>query len=346
MTLTKVEYIWLGGNNELRSKTKILSKKVEELKDLPLWNYDGSSTNQATGEESEVILRPCQIYHDPFNQIYNNIEKNFVVDNLLVLCDTWLPNGEPHKTNKRVLAEKIFSQRKELEPWFGMEQEFFVIDVETGRPLGFPKDVSAVPKPQGPYYCGVGGDSAHGRHFFELAETYCLFAGIPLTGKNFEVCCGQMEMQVKNQGIACADDLIMMRYILLKCSEHFKYTVDFSAKPIKGDWNGSGCHTNFSTKPMRENGGYNLILEAVDKLCKKHEEHIKVYGDDNSERLTGLHETAHIDKFTYGVGNRGASIRIPTDTEKNGCGYLEDRRPSSSCDPYLVTSKLFETCCL
>lgn len=345
--MTRAEYIWIGGNNELRSKTKILYEKVEGINDLPLWNYDGSSTAQASGDQSEIIIKPCRIYNDPFNYIYNDEKNSWVVDNILVLCDTWLPNGEPHKTNKRVLAEKIFSQKKELEPWFGMEQEFFVIDVENNRPLGFPKNpLNNLSRTQGPYYCGVGGNNAYGRNFFELSETCCLFAGIPLTGKNFEVCCGQMEMQVKNVGIACADDLIMMRYILLKCSEIFKYTIDFSAKPVKGDWNGSGCHTNFSTKPMRENGGYDLILEAINKLSEKHEEHIKVYGDDNNERLTGLHETAHINKFTYGVGNRGASIRIPTDTEKNGCGYLEDRRPSSSCDPYLVTSKIFETCCL
>lgn len=334
-----VEYIWIGGNGELRSKTKIINKGNDDseikLEELPVWNYDGSSTNQAPGNDSEVLIKPRKIYKDPFSKNSKYI---------LVLCDTWLPSGQPHPTNTRVIAEQIFKQKRELQPWFGMEQEFFVINRNNNFPIGFPSN--GFPRPQGPYYCSVGDGNAYGREYFEEAQENCLKAGINLTGKNFEVCCGQMEMQVRNEGIDVGDDMMMLRYILARTGEKYNFSLDITAKPVKGDWNGSGCHTNFSTKPMREEGGYQVILTAIEKLSMKHDEHIAVYGAGNEERLTGLHETAHISKFTYGVANRGASIRIPRDTERDQKGYFEDRRPSSECDPYLVTSKLFETCCL
>lgn len=334
----KVEYVWIGGNNELRSKTKIVKLKEGQteltLEDLPVWNYDGSSTNQAPGGDSEVLIKPQRIYNDPFNN-----EKD-----ILCICDTWLPSGEPHPTNTRYKAVKIFEQKPELEPMFGLEQEFFAIDGETKMPLGFPK--GGFPEPQGPYYCSVGTGKAFGRQFFEEAEDNCLKAGVQLTGKNFEVCAGQMEMQVCNVGIAEGDDMMMLRYILERTGEKYNIMIDINPKPIKGDWNGSGCHTNFSTKPMREEGGYAVIMEAINKLSQKHDEHISNYGSGNEERLTGLHETAHISRFDFGVANRGASIRIPRDTEKNNCGYFEDRRPSSNCDPYTVTSLIYKTCCI
>merc|ERR1712003_76136 len=102
-------------------------------------------------------------------------------------------------------------------------------------------------------------------------------------------------------------------------------------------------HTNVSTKAMREDGGLEVIKKAIYKLGAKHEEHIAVYGEGNELRLTGKFETASINDFSYGVANRGASIRIGRDTEAEGKGYFEDRRPSSNCDPYLVTGKIMET---
>ena len=212
----------------------------------------------------------------------------------------------------------VCNQKRELQPWFGMEQEFFVINRNNNFPIGFPSN--GYPRPQGPYYCSVGDGNAYGREYFEEAQENCLKAGINLTGKNFEVCCGQMEMQVRNEGIDVGDDMMMLRYILARTGEKYNYALDITAKPVKGDWNGSGCHTNFSTKPMREEGGYQVILTAIEKLSMKHDEHISVYGAGNEERLTGLHETAHISKFTYGVANRGASIRIPRDTERDRKG--------------------------
>jgi glutamine synthetase len=340
MTYLKLEYIWVGGNNELRSKTKVLKKTLvndNTLKpeELPEWNYDGSSTNQATGEDSEVLLKPVAVYNDPFRG-----ENSF-----FVLCDTWLPNGEPHPTNTRVSAKEIFDKALDKEPWFGMEQEFFVMDVNTNLPLGFPNN--GFPNPQGQYYCSVGASNAYGREFFEEALDNCLKAGLPVTGTNFEVCAGQLEIQVCSTGISQGDNLLVTRYILQRTGEKYNLNVDFRAKPVKGDWNGSGCHTNFSTKEMRENeNGYELILEAIEKLRVNHKLHIESYGNDNHERLTGLHETAHYSQFSSGVANRGASIRIPRTSEKHGKGYFEDRRPSSSCDPYVVTSLLFKTCCL
>lgn len=331
-----LEYIWIGGNQELRSKTKVIRNNIDvsDISKLPEWNYDGSSTNQADGSDSEVILKPVKVIKDPFREGYN----------YLVLCDTWLPNGKSHPTNNRIKAENIFNKDLKKEPMFGMEQEFFCINLNTKKPLGFPE--LGYPEPQGQYYCSVGSSNAYGRSYLEEVLKNCLYANLPITGVNYEVCAGQMEIQVCSTGIDAADSLILTRYILMRTGEKYFIDIDLSAKPVKGDWNGSGCHTNFSTKEMRENdNGYDLILEAIHKLSKKHDEHIKLYGDDNSERLTGLHETANINDFSFGVANRGASIRIPRETEKNKKGYLEDRRPSSSCDPYLVTSKIFETCC-
>jgi glutamine synthetase len=331
-----LDYIWIGGDNEIRCKTKVLKNISGHLllTDIPEWNYDGSSTNQADGSNSEVIIKPVSIYPNPF--LNNN--------HLIVLCDTWLPNREPHPTNTRFQSKNIFEQKLEEKPLFGMEQEFFVIDSETKKPIGFPKN--GFPEPQGSYYCSVGSSNAYGRNFLDKALNNCLKANINVTGTNFEVCPGQMEIQVCSEGISAADELIVTRYILQRTAEDFNYDIDFSSKPVKGDWNGSGCHVNFSTKKMREENGYHHILEAINKLSEKHSEHINLYGNDNHERLTGKHETSSINNFTYGVADRTSSVRIPRTTYIEQKGYLEDRRPSSSCDPYIVNSKIFETCCL
>ena len=331
--MNKVEYVWLDSNNELRGKTKIFPNSVfHSMTDLPIWNYDGSSTGQTTGTHSEIIIKPQKMYNNPFDETGK-----------IVLCDTYWPDGTPHPTNSRFRANEIFMKGLHLHPWFGLEQEFFIIDLRTKMPLGFPK--LGYPEPQGPYYCGVGAGRAYGRTFFEEAEYNCLKAGVKLTGKNFEVAPGQLEFQVFGEGLQVADDVMMLRYILSRTGEKYGLGIDFSPKPVSGDWNGSGCHTNFSYSLMREDGGYDYIMRAIKNLENRHEHHIKEYGVGNEERLTGKHETAPITEFRYGVGDRGASIRIPSQVEKDRCGYIEDRRPAANCDPYLVTSMIFDTVC-
>tara|TARA_B110001452_G_scaffold267590_1_gene278282 strand:+ start:7156 stop:8259 length:1104 start_codon:yes stop_codon:yes gene_type:complete len=349
------EYVWLDGNGELRSKAKTVeidvNNKTQNI--LPEWNYDGSSTGQASGINSEIILKPQAMCKCPFRR-----DKN-----ILVMCDTYKPDGTPLKGNNRHWAKELFDKKLDEHPWFGIEQEFFLMSNKTGKPLGF--STNKDPSPQGQYYCSVGSNNAFGREILDVFYEHCLFAGLTISGINAEVAIGQWEYQIGPlEGINAGDELYLARYILQRVTEKFDVTIDLHPKPLDGDWNGSGCHTNYSTKLMREGlleqkkvksqdskenilinvtTGLEYIETAVNKLSLKHTEHMKLYGKDNELRMTGMHETAKYDTFNYGVGNRAASVRIPNSTIKDNRGYFEDRRPASNMDPYLVTGLIFQT---
>lgn len=340
-----LEYIWIDHFGNYRSKTKIFTHDPQEngafhLGLLPTWNFDGSSTAQAPGQDSEVYIKPVYMVRDPFRRHH---------DSWLVLCDTWLPDGSPHPDNTRVKALEVFDKPEvqEAKPWYGLEQEFFFRESETGHALGMDSRLAqkAIREDiQGQYYCGVGAGSCFGRHIMDEAMTHMIDVSLNMTGLNFEVAPGQCEFQILNEGIEAGDQMHLARYILIRTAEEHGVFIDFHPKPFPElNINGSGCHTNFSTKEMREDGGMEAINAALKKLENKHEEHIAVYGKDNHMRLTGKHETADIHTFSAAVADRGASIRIPRFTNRDGKGYLEDRRPSSNMDPYLVTAKIAET---
>lgn len=330
----QAEYLWIDAIGEVRSKCRTVDASKATLKDLPSWNYDGSSTGQAPGEDSEVVIKPRAIFRDPFRP---------VGDNILVLTDTYTPGGTPLPTNTRAPAEAIFRGNTE-KPWYGLEQEYTLFNLDKVTPLGWPK--GGYPGPQGPYYCGAGADRSYGRAISEAHYKACLFAGLNIGGTNAEVMPGQWEYQIGPcEGIDAADQMMVSRYILNRVCEDFGVYCTLDPKPIeKGDWNGAGCHTNFSTEKMRKEGGFAVIEQAIRRLGAKHKQHIAAYGEGNERRLTGKHETASINTFSYGVANRGCSIRIPRSTEADGYGYFEDRRPASNCDPYVVTSMIFKTC--
>ena len=335
---TKVEYIWLDGTKpeqKLRSKTKIVdldtSIAVPKPEDLPEWSFDGSSTNQADGDSSDCLLRPVSVYIDPQR-----------LGSFLVMCTVINADGTEHTTNiryKLAMCDNISNRNKEW--WFGFEQEYVLL--KDGKPLGFPKE--GYPEPQGKYYCGVGTDRVKGREIVEQHLDACLTSGLDITGINAEVMLGQWEYQLFGKGaMETSDDLWISRYLLYRITESHGVEVELHPKPVKGGWNGSGMHVNFSTKEMRETGGKDLIMGICDTLSFYHEEHINNYGSDNEQRLTGKHETQKINTFTYGVSDRGASIRIPISTVKNDWkGYLEDRRPASNACPYKITKIILET---
>ena len=334
----RLEYIWLDAEQKFRSKTKIHRfHTVFTLADLPQWNYDGSSTGQANTRDSEVVLIPKFYCRDP----------QFEKDAYLVLCTTHVLDHYKtliaHTTNTRQYAERAFGgETEKQEPMFGLEQEFFIISRKTGLPLGF--DGTGNQAPQGPYYCGVGAGRAFGRHFVNEVVQLALAAGLPVTGSNFEVAPGQAEIQICGTGINAADQLTILRYLLVITGEkkNYNYEINFDPKPLKGDWNGTGCHINISTKAMRE-GPMENIMSAINCLKATHSKAIQIYGEGNSERLTGKHETSSIDEFTWGVADRGASIRVPRHVLADGKGYIEDRRPAGNVDPYLALALIMNS---
>ena len=332
----KLEYIWLDGTEptaQLRSKTKIITefdKTVSGPSGCPVWGFDGSSTNQAPGNNSDCVLKPVKLYNNPMGE-HNSY---------LVLCEVWNVDGTPHKTNTRYKLQELCNINDYIKEWVGFEQEYTLYDKDTDRPLGWPYE--GEPAPQGDYYCGRNV----GEHIVKEHINRCIEADISICGTNAEVMLGQWEYQIgTGSSLEMCDDLWVARWLMEKICDGHNVSVSLHPKPVEGDWNGAGCHTNFSTREMREDGGYKYITKACNKLEKTHKEHMEVYGEDNEKRLTGLHETQAIDKFSWGVSDRGASIRIPWQVEKDGYGYLEDRRPSANCDPYRVCKRLIETIC-
>ena len=338
MSKVKLEYIWLDGYNpeqNIRSKTKVIdSKEIEggmKVENLPVWSFDGSSTNQASGDNSDCLLQPVYLVNDPTRE-----------NGYIVLCEVLNPDWKPHTSNTRHKLRKISKVANKHKFWFAFEQEYVLTNIQD-RPLGFP--TIGYPEPQGKYYCGIGTNNVEGRDLVEEHMDICLEAGIDITGVNAEVMVGQWEYQLMAKNtLRAADELVISRYLLIKLTERYQVVINLSPKPIGGDWNGSGMHVNFSTHETREEGGEKLFTDICDSLGFFHKEHIEVYGNDNDKRLTGLHETQSIDKFSFGVSDRGSSIRIPISTVKNNWkGYLEDRRPSSNGDPYLILHKLVDT---
>ena len=330
MSKSKLEYLWLDGYEptaNIRSKTRIEEDFSGKLEDCPLWSFDGSSTKQAEGGSSDCLLKPVAIYPDPARK-----------NGFLVMTEVMNPDGTPHESNSRATIDD-----ENDDFWFGFEQEYFIMDTATLLPLGFP--VGGYPGPQGLYYCSVGGRNTWGRDLVEEHADLCLEAGLQFEGINQEVAAGQWEFQLFAKGAKKAgDEIWVARYLLQRLTESYGYYIEYHPKPIKGDWNGSGMHANFSNTTLRTAGS----KEVYEKICEAFRpvtaEHIAVYGEFNDERLTGKHETASIKDFSYGVSDRGASIRIPIMTvEKGWKGWLEDRRPASNADPYKVAARIIKT---
>jgi glutamine synthetase len=317
---TILEYVWLDGYDTPNLRSKI---KVEQDWGgiAPSWNFDGSSTRQALGHDSECLLQPVRLY-------------KYALDHYLVLCEVNNSDGSSHVSNHRAPLRLMEEYAASSSFWWGFEQEYFL--TKDKNPIGFP--AGGYPEPQGLYYCGVGSNQVKGRHLVEAHLRRCLDMGIQLTGVNAEVTVGQWEFQCfATDTLKACDDLWMSRYLLYKMAESEGLDADMNPKPVKGDWNGSGCHANFSDHTMRTSGDEGYFMAVLNTLDSRHMSHIDEYGEGNNYRLTGEHETQHIGQFSWGVADRGASIRVPSTTAVSWKGYLEDRRPASNCDPYRVT---------
>jgi glutamine synthetase len=329
---SKLEYIWLDGTEPtqcLRGKTRVEKDFSGKLEDCPIWNFDGSSTNQSAGGSSDLLLKPVAIIPDPDRK-----------NAYLVMTEVLNADGTPHESNGRSHIEE-----EDDDFWFGFEQEYFLYDPQTRLPLGFP--AGGFPEPQGPYYCGVGGSKVFGRQIVEEHLDLCLEAGLNVEGINAEVAAGQWEFQIFAKGALSAGDQIWLaRYLLERTAEKYGVDIEWHPKPLgkELDWNGSGMHANFSNGLMRTCGDEKVFTAICEEFGKHIQEHISVYGAYNDQRLTGLHETQSIDQFSYGAFDRGASIRIPVNTIEDGWkGRLEDRRPASNGDPYKIAARIIKT---
>lgn len=346
----KLEYIWLDGSNpqQIRSKTKIVNLEPLEgesnifesyksgKRKAPVWNFDGSSTYQAETSKSELLLVPV-----------NYFVNTLTAKSIIVVAEVYNTDMTSHKTNTRSKMMDTINNYDD-ETFYGYEQEYFIFDNQTNKPLGWPSEQGSYPKPQGDYYCASGGGNVSGRSFVEEHVDLCLAAGLLVSGINAEVALGQWEYQIgpvpAEDG---ADQLWVSRYFLYRLSEKYNYRIELDPKPFKGsNWNGSGMHVNFSTKTLRDDKKNKRKI--AEQMCKKlketHKDHIDVYGVNNEHRLTGLNETSSMNKFGWGTGDRTKSIRIPTSiNDPEAVGYIEDRRPSSNADPYLIVDRMIKT---
>ncbi|HEC45015.1 MAG TPA: glutamine synthetase [Bacteroides sp.] len=327
----KLEYIWLDGykpTQKMRSKTLVVADFDGKVENCPIWNFDGSSTEQASGSDSDCLLKPVFIVKDPHRK-----------NGYLIMTEVMNADGTPHESNARATIDD-----DDDDFWFGFEQEYVLWDLDHHTPMGFPAP-GYFPPPQGPFYCSVGAEFVVGRQLVEEHLDACIEADINIEGINAEVMKGQWEYQIFAKGAKEAGDQVWVaRYLAERVGEKYGVRVNLDPKPVNGDWNGSGMHANFSNGLMRTSGKEKVFIEICEEFGRNIPEHIAVYGADNDKRLTGQHETQSIDKFSYGISDRGASIRIPVSTIDAGWkGRLEDRRPASNADPYKVAGRIVKT---
>ena len=328
-----LEYVWIDGYNNLRSKIKIINLDTITLNNIPEWNFDGSSTGQATGSNSDIILKPIKLFKNPFH---------LNIISFLVLCETYNKDYSPHETNNRKICLDMFEKTKTYDFWFGIEQEYIIID-NVGNPYLWKNTPIKSKLKHSDSYCSVGGDRCLGRKISEEHLMKCIYAGIHICGTNAEVMTSQWEYQIGAiDAISVSDELWMSRYIMLKITESYECYVTFLPKPFENQ-PGSGLHTNVSTNEMREENGFEKIIDACEKLKNTHEKHLTYYGQDNHKRLTGQNETCSYKEFKYAISDRNCSIRIPLNVVNDKKGYFEDRRPGANADPYLVTFILMES---
>ena len=339
MHTCRLEYVWLDGNDTqmLRSKTKVLDLDTKNniLDQVPKWQFDGSSTIQAEGENSDCILQPVYCCTDPDRE-----------NGFLIMCEVLDSEGQPHVSNQRVKLRKLM-ESVSCDPWIGFEQEYVLFD--GGKPIGWPE--GGYPEPQGPFYCSVGANVNFGRQIVEKHMAQCIKANLLICGVNAEVMPGQWEFQIgcrENSNspadpLTISDQLWIARYLLIRSAEDYGLVINMDPKPVKGDWNGSGMHTNFSTEITRKKGGFEEMIRICENLKKTHTTCISYYGSMLDTRLTGEHETAKIDEFSWGVAARNCSVRIPRSVQESGMGYFEDRRPGANADPYVVSRILLES---
>lgn len=376
---TVYRYLFIDASGDIRGKTRVdysLADVVHKYNDknntrvrvgalygsfpevpivelLPIWNFDGSSTGQASGDDSEVFLVPMALFPDPVRR-----------GGVLVLSETYLPDPSdpqkmvPHPDNHRrassnLLNKKLGDGKTLLElcdPWFGLEQEFTILERNGDKPYNWLSAHDPGMGDQGPYYCSYGGDRAFGRPLVDQLLECCRLAGVKIKGTNAEVMPSQWEFQIGPcHLLEIGDHVTIARWILMMLSETAldrPVSISIAPRTLSGDWNGNGGHMNFSTKQMRETGGYPHIEEAIEKLREGHDAYSEVWGKGNEERLSGKHETCSHEEFRSGVADRTASIRIPRQVHADQKGYLEDRRPGGNIDPYELPNRMVETICL
>ena len=328
----KLEYIWLDGNDTKRIRSKVrysmLAPTANVLPSIPEWSFDGSSTNQADTENSDCVLKPVKVFPNPMES--RNLPTYYV------LCEVMNPDGTPHESNTRAkLKDAILKSDVEQHMFVGIEQEYIITDPRTNKPLGWDKYDGDTPPPQGKYYCGVGAETNVSRNLAEAHANMCIQSGISIDGFHPEVMLSQWEYQTGvGTPLDISDNLWMSRFLLQRVGERMDVSVSYDPKPVDGDWNGSGAHINFSNRGTREDEELGYINILCMNLQESHSEAIAAYGIGNHKRLTGNHETSSVEKFSFGEGDRSASIRIPVSTANNGRGHIEDRRPSANMDPY------------
>lgn len=334
-----VDYVWVDGTGEnVRSKARTIEFIPDNHKEVPVWGSDGKASMLPVPKESDVLLVPVAIYNDPFRR----------GNNKLVLCDTYEYDGKALPTNHRKSFCDALNKVCDQEIMWGLEQQYMVMDMDE-RPFGWPVMLGEPRKHMG-YYCSVGGNKVYGREIAESHYRACLYAGVQIASIHPDAIPGQWEFQIGvSPGIKGPDDLWMARYILGRISEEYGTHICYHPKRYE-NLSGSSCHVNFSTKATRKDNGLSTLQEYMQKLSKRHDEHLKKYdpygGEQNKRRLTGKDGASAADTFSSGVGDKNLSVRITKESETKKKGYVEDRRPAANGDPYAVCDMIVRTCLL